>query len=291
MTISWQGPLVPDSLKELWQRVERKECDEDAYCACYERLLAEYRKAWTAALLLAPHRDLREGLLAELAEFLGCADLAEVERRWGSADAELGARWREKVAPDDRRSVEGFYDESEAQLLELLRWHALVDDNSPLAYVTALHFARQRGCRSYLDFGAGVGSGGVLFARHGFDVTLADIAAPVLRFSRWRLARRGLPARVLDLKEGPLPTAAFDFVTAMDVFEHLFDPVGAVEDIWKSLRPGGYFFGRFHADEGPEQPGHIVRDFGPTFRRMEALGLAPVWQDGWLWGHQVFQKV
>src|SRR5262249_14657429 len=150
--------------------------------------------------------------LAELGLYLGCQDRAEVLRRCQGADAALDAEWRAKVDPADRHSVENYYDESEAQTYELLRWHTLSDDNSPLAYVIALHLARQRACSSYLDFGAGVGSGGVLFARHGFDVALADIAAPVLRFSRWRLELRKLPAQIIDLKLDELPGGGFDLV-------------------------------------------------------------------------------
>ena len=83
----------------------------------------------------------------------------------------------------------------------------------------------------------------------------------------------------------------FDLVTAMDVFEHLYDPIAAVEQLWRALKPGGYLFGRFHADaDDHQQSGHIVRDFEPTFRRMAELGFSQVWEDQWLWGHKVFQR-
>ena len=98
---------------------------------------------------------------------------------------------RSQATPSDEpRSIERFYDESRTTMYELMWWHSLRDDASPLAYVTALHLAQQRGCRRYLDFGAGVGSGGILFARHGFDVTLADISSTLLQFTSWRLGRR-----------------------------------------------------------------------------------------------------
>jgi SAM-dependent methyltransferase len=283
--------LLPDQLKSLWQCVDQGQLDADSYCAEKERLLAEHGQIWKKALLLEGQEELYESTLAELGLYLGCQDRAEVLRRCLAADADLDKEWRATVDSCDRQSVERFYDDSDAQLYELLRWHTLCDDNSPLAYVTALHFARQQECASYLDFGAGPGSGGVLFARHGFDVVLADIAAPVLRFSQWRLGLRKLPARVLDLKEAKLPARAFDFVTAMDVFEHLFDPVAAIEELWTAMKPGGYIYGRFHADaDDHEQSGHIVRDFAPTFQRMAELGLTQVWEDQWLWGHKVFRK-
>jgi len=175
-------------------------------------------------------------------------------------------------------------------MYELIWWHSLRDDASPLAYVTALHLAQQRGCRRYLDFGAGVGSGGILFAHHGFDVTLADISSTLLQFTSWRLGRRNLHATYIDLKTSSLTRDAFDFVTAMDVFEHLVDPVSTVEQLSGALKPGGFLFARIAAEPDVDRPQHIVHDFEPTFARLRSLGFTEVWRDAWLWGHQVFQK-
>jgi 2-polyprenyl-3-methyl-5-hydroxy-6-metoxy-1,4-benzoquinol methylase len=175
-------------------------------------------------------------------------------------------------------------------LYELMGWHTLGDDLSPLAYVVALRFAQQRGCQCYLDFGAGVGSGGILFARHGLQVALADISSSLLRFSAWRLGIRRLSAQYVDLKLSGLSNQAFDVITAMDVFEHLSDPVEAAEQLWKALKPGGFLYARISAEPDAERPQHIVQDFGPTLERMQKLGFVEVWRDEWLWGHQVFQK-
>jgi 2-polyprenyl-3-methyl-5-hydroxy-6-metoxy-1,4-benzoquinol methylase len=169
-------------------------------------------------------------------------------------------------------------------------WHTLSEDSTPLAYVTALQFAQQHSCQRYLDFGAGVGSGGILFARHGFGVTLADISSPLLHFSQWRLKQRQLPAQCLDLKTGALPRHAFDIVTAMDVFEHLVDPVETLAQLHQALQPGGFLFARLAAEVDEDRPQHIVQDFAPTFERLRTLGFVQVWQDDWLWGHQVFRK-
>jgi hypothetical protein len=76
----------------------------------------------------------------------------------------------------------------------------------------------------------------------------------------------------------------------MDVFEHLSDPIGAVENLWKALKNQGFLYARIDAEPDEDRPQHIVRDFGPTFERMWELGFVEVWRDKWLWGHQVFQK-
>jgi 2-polyprenyl-3-methyl-5-hydroxy-6-metoxy-1,4-benzoquinol methylase len=76
----------------------------------------------------------------------------------------------------------------------------------------------------------------------------------------------------------------------MDVFEHLVDPVETVEHLWEALKPGGFLFARISDEENEDRPQHIVRDFAPTFARLRALGFVQVWEDEWLWGHQVFCK-
>lgn len=283
--------LLPEHLKDFWQTVERHENSAEDYTREYDRALAEYRQTWERALILPAHDDLRESLLAELGRYTQCADVAEVRRRCDQAVASLKREWEDKVQSEDRRSIERFYDESPAMLHELIWWHTLSEDVSPLAYVLALRFAQQHGCQSYLDFGAGVGAGGLLFARHGLQTTLADISLSLLRFSAWRLRLRKLPAQYIDLKRSHLPGQGFDIITAMDVFEHLSDPVEAVEKLWNALKPGGFLYGRISAEPDEDRPQHIVHDFEPTFERMRALGFVEVWRDEWLWGHQVFQKL
>jgi SAM-dependent methyltransferase len=282
--------LLPDQLKQLWCLVDQEQLTPAQFEAEEKRLLAQQEDAWRQALLLDEHQDLQISLLSELRLYFGGdEDLFEIRRRCTSAVGDLKAVWQERDRTD-RRRIEEFYDQSQAYVYDLMWWHTLSEDNSPLAYVTALQFAQRHGCGHCLDFGAGVGAGGILFARHGLEVALAEISSPLLAFSQWRLHRRGLRAQLIDLKTQALPKAAFDFVTAMDVFEHLVDPVATLEQIGEALKPGGFLFGRFHADIDKDRPQHIVQDFGPMFQRARKLGLVEFWRDEWLWGHQVFQK-
>jgi SAM-dependent methyltransferase len=282
--------LLPDQLRELWEAVDQRRLTAEVVSREQERLLGEYRNTWKQALLLGGHQDLQESILSELAVYTRIEDLSEIRRRCGHAVAKMKGEWQARVIPGDRQSIEQYYDETETTIYELMWWHTLEEDASPLAYVTALEFGRQCGCRSYLDFGAGVGSGGILFARHGFDVALADISSTMLRFSEWRFGNRGIPATCIDLKSRSLPGQAFDLVTAMDVFEHLVDPVETADRLWAALKPGGFLYARIATESDEDRPQHIVRDFGPTFERMQKLGFVQVWHDDWLWGHQVFQR-
>ncbi|HEX5476191.1 MAG TPA: class I SAM-dependent methyltransferase [Vicinamibacterales bacterium] len=282
--------LLPDELKHLWGEVDAGRLSHEDFAAAQDRLIGEYRQLWTGALILPGEPDLETSLLGEVAAYAGVADLAEVRRRCQQASAALKDEWHEHVDAGSRESVERFYHASDAYIYELMWWHTLVDDLSPLAYVAALDFGTRHGCRRYLDFGAGVGSGAILFGRHGDAVTIADISAPLLAFSQSRLARRAIPATAVDLTSEPLPRAAVDLVTAMDVFEHLADPGATVDAIADALVPGGFLFGRFHAEPDELRPQHIVLDFSPVFRRLAERGFREVWRDEWLWGHQAFRK-
>jgi SAM-dependent methyltransferase len=282
--------LLPDRLKELWRRVDERELTADAAQRQQESLLDEYRAIWTKALVREEANDLKQSLLRELATYLGWSDLDDVEARCRAIGSELKGDWERIVQRDDPLSIDRFYDESQAHLFELIWWHSLAEDQTPLAYVLALDFACRHPGRRYLDFGAGVGSGAILFAQHGFEVACADISSPLLRFAEWRLAQRGLKAQIIDLKTSKLPANGFDVITTMDVFEHLRDPLAAVDQLVSALRPGGQIFGRFAAERDAERPQHILFEFGPTFQRLATHGMAEVWRDQWLWGHQVFQK-
>ena len=284
-----EQPLA-QQLRELWARVDTQEMTSDAAMAEQERLLAVYRQIWGAALKLKGERDLTHSTLVELAARHQTSDLAAVRRRCEDAVKSLKTAWDKDVPTVDTQHVERFYDRTALFIDELMWWHTLSEDDTPLAYVAAMKFAASHGARAVLDFGSGVGSGGLLFVRNGFDVTLSDISSVLLEFCAWRFKTRGLAARFIDLKSERLPKQAFDFITAMDVFEHLTEPVETVDLLADALKPGGYIFGRFASDIDPDRPMHIVQDFDPVFARFGQLGFTEVWRDDWLWGHQVFRK-
>lgn len=255
-----------------------------------EQLLQPYRVEWKNALLCAGESDLRISLLKEVAAYDRVVDLADIDRLCDSAVDTLKSDWHTTVDPRQRASVENFY-ENKTHIYDLVNWHTLRDDSGPLAYVVALEIARTHKVRSCLDFGSGVGSGALLFRRADIETTLADISTTLLDFARWRFELRQLSARFVDLNAASLPELGFDMILAMDVFEHLVEPIEAVEQLWRALKPGGLLFARIHAEADPSHPQHIAADFAPTFARMTELGLVEKWRDRALWGHLLFQKL
>lgn len=280
---------LPDRLRSLWSEVDAGRRTVEAATAEQERQLDGYRAEWKKALLTPGEQDLRTSLLREIAAYCQIADLTEVERLCTGAVEAMRHEWAHRVDPRQHGSIESFY-QSATMIHDLMGWHSLHDDTGPLAYVLGAEIARERRVQTCLDFGSGVGSGALLLTQAGVRMSLADISTTLLDFCRWRFQQRSLSAQFFNLNIEQIPENAFDMILAMDVFEHLVEPVETVERLWRALRPGGVFFGRIQVEDAGTHPQHIVRDFEPTFARMRELGLVEIWRDAWLWGHQLFAK-
>jgi len=285
------GPLIADRLIESWAEVEAGKIERKEFVDLEKALLDSYASEWSRALKLDLSPSLRDSLIGELREFfMPHASSSEVISRCQGAVAQMRDEWNDSVDMQDRESITSYYDSSQSYPFELTWWHSLGEDLSPLAYVAALHLALQHEGRDLLDFGCGVGSGGLLFSGRGFRCTAADISSTMLNFTAARFSARGIPLELIDLKERQLPEAAYDFVTAMDVLEHVPDPAETLSSLAPAIREGGILFGRFAADIDPERPSHIATDFEPAFKLLDDLGFKLIWEDRWFWGHRAYQK-
>ena len=229
------------------------------------------RERWAEALVLPGRSDLRASLVGELAEYLGRPEKEVLERCRMGADA-LACSWLD-ASPRTADEVSRFYEQTDAYLYDLTWWHALADDQSALAQVEALEAALGYRSRKVLDFGSGIGSLGLLMARYGLDVTLAEVNATLDGYARWRFDRRGQPARFLDAGSEELPENAFDFVSAVDVLEHLPDPRCALLMLSAALRPGGALFVHLPPGADPSRPMHLWHDPEVLLRHLDEADL------------------
>ena len=235
------------------------------------------RALWTAALTLPDQPDLPTSLIAELAEYLGLP-VALVAERCRKATADLAQTWQAQP-PTTPTAITAFYRQADAYLYDLTWWHTLSADDSALIQAEVLRLAAERQAATVLDFGSGIGSLGLLLAQAGRVVTLADVNPRLLDYARRRFARRGLAAQLLDLAPDvngvtpQLPTAAFDFISAVDVFEHLPDPPATLIALGAALRPGGTLFVHLPTEADQAHPMHLWHDPDMLLRHLHAAGL------------------
>jgi len=138
-----------------------------------------------------------------------------------------------------------------------------------------MEVARRLALHCYLDYGSGIGSGAILFASNGFDVTLADISEPMLRFACWRLEKRNLPYRAIHLRSESLADGVWEIITMLDVPEHVADPLELMSALRPHIDPRGLLVVRAPFDD--ERPQHIPHDMR-TPSRFPGLGFRFAWE-------------
>ena len=135
----------------------------------------------------------------------------------------------------------------------------IVTKRAPLVKEAAARAAPLQNKR-VLDFGCGVGSHGIYFLESGAaSVDFLDVNGPALRFAKWRLQQRQYPGEfVIRYPANALPSDTYDVVLAIDVMEHLAEPVKALRGIAKAIRKGGLLVLQVGMHLSPHQ-GHFKR--------------------------------
>ena len=130
-----------------------------------------------------------------------------------------------------------------------------------------------------LDVACGAGHAGLHLASLGHDVTLADLAAPMLERVREAADARGLPVETRQhaAEEFPYDGASFDLVTCRIAPHHFSSPESFVRETARVLGPGGWFLlidGSVPDDEPEaEEWLHLVEKFrDPSHHRLLTPG-------------------
>jgi SAM-dependent methyltransferase len=229
----------------------------------------------------------RDGVLGDLAEYhrLGAAEVVERCLRWEEDSVE---EWQ-AGSRDTAAGLAEFYNSVESWSFDLL-WYAYLQSlgyGYPQSVIVADRVGPAAPGARMLDLGSGSGVTAQLFASLGYEVTLADVSAPLLAFARWRLEKRGVPATYLHLP-ADLPEASFDLVTAVDVMAHVPDATATARELHRALRPGGLFAANFDVRRrSARNAWHLYEDDLPLRWAVERVGFTPVGLiDGIVWMYQ-----
>jgi ubiquinone/menaquinone biosynthesis C-methylase UbiE len=92
-----------------------------------------------------------------------------------------------------------------------------------------------------LEVAPGPGYLAIEMAKRGYTVTALDISKSFVRILRENAAKHGV---VVDVRQGnasamPLADGSFDFVVCMAAFKNFTNPIGAINEMHRVLRPRG----------------------------------------------------
>ena len=110
------------------------------------------------------------------------------------------------------------------------------------------YFTDLRPGQRLLDLGCGFGSFVLVCRKAGVEAMGADLAEFQIHFARQRLALElpeDQPTKVyhdLDAQSTGLPGAAYDVITAWNLLEHVSDYHRVLQEAYRLLKPGGFFF-------------------------------------------------
>ena len=91
-----------------------------------------------------------------------------------------------------------------------------------------IDFLQKCNIRTMLDFGGGIGEYTILAMQNGVNVDFLEVeGSKTLEYAKWRFKKHNVNPRILTEK-ADLTDKKYDFVMAMDVFEHIPQPDVAV---------------------------------------------------------------
>lgn len=234
--------------------------EERAFPPAYERAEAMFLR-----LRDHPHLPDRESRLYELVERYGW----EVGHR-----ARYAAHWFYQDDPREHRYVEALgVGGTTHKVLHQYSLFNRMDPERPDFFwlydgvLRRLEELGGPGAVSALDFGTGLGQIGLAIAAAGYRTVMSDVEDEFLDFVRWRAGNHGLEP-VLHRAEGDLDyvdTGAdghrYGLVVEWSAFEHVHEPIRALERVTRGLVPGGMFVTTtFKKDWTPELVEHYRRD-------------------------------
>lgn len=209
---------------------------------------------------------LKDEDINDIAAFLGL-DFEYCRQRILNYDAmEMAEAWN-KAAPKTPVDRSKFYSGTDLYIFELTKigasrerseLHGKIIDYLLENYPMSLY-------PKVLDFGAGIGTDLLPFARNGYEAYYADISGKTADFLRYRFEKRKIKVNFFPI-EGTQAhlKGRFDIIICFDVLEHLLNPLKTLSLLTRHLKNSGVIaIINCPDDQGGTHPCHLPQTFLP----------------------------
>lgn len=184
----------------------------------------------------------------ELEEYLGDDFVPYYDSSWGLAN-----EWLDRK-PLTEEEIAEFYKNTKNYVYNLVIWHESGDRDDYSNDIKS--FVKNYNISSVIDFGCGVGTDSLTFIKENVKVYPVDFNCPATSFFKWRLKKRKMKTEFLDIEKiKVLPKA--DMFWAIDVFEHIPDPMEIMKIVDFSTCKVFAHCSRFNDTAGGRHPFHI----------------------------------
>ena len=98
--------------------------------------------------------------------------------------------------------------------------------------------------RKFIELGAGRGSLSAYYADRGDEVIVSDYSPKALELARYIFEKNKLEAKFeyINCENTKQPNNTFDICASIGLLEHFKDPLPAIQEQYRILKPGGYCF-------------------------------------------------
>ena len=168
-------------------------------------------------------------LYTELAEYTGRPQTL-VEARCQHASVELA--WQFEKHKNDPLA---HYRESDLYIFALTRYQMAIRNAGIHQWYK--NNIIERGWKTGLDYGGGIGEQTILGIEAGAKMTYLDVmGSKTLEYATWRFRNRQILGFIGSVPETYKINEDYDFIVAMDVFEHMEHPQPVIEELAKRTK-------------------------------------------------------
>lgn|SRR3989344_4786912 len=149
--------------------------------------------------------------------------------------------WKKlKINQKSRKGVEKWFKTTKNYIFELMEVQSMplrIKLNSQI-----ITYCKSNNLKTILDFGCGVAENAIIAAENNFKVTIADLPSQTFNFAKWRIKKRKLNIKIIEIKSLKPLIKNYDAIVCLEVFQHLFNPLKTARHLFAHLNKGGLLF-------------------------------------------------